>query len=312
MSKQITPAELANIVAKLLTDSDGLGELLEATSYASFFQAVAEAVCDHCGGEVTSSPDQDMGEWLIGIIANDSLPEGGGVWAKYDPEGELEELSMTCSACGEKVDSVIGCPSGVELCQACFDEGNEAIEEGAETPKSSFLRQDVPSEILEMLLFEGEPKGRSRKEIEARYASVGNVPYLVKHLGVQPATEGCSSVKVKPWDAYNQEGESTEKTHQFDITDQRHSNGQVYLDLGALEGDPDDMLSVTMEVSTNPLNGIDAVPCAHIHFNGDSLAVSLFKIGSKILLRQETGVTIRSESLRLNGSPFLEACFWID
>ena len=116
-----------------------------------------------------------------------------------------------------------------------------------------------------------------------------------------------TSVKVKHWDAYRTEG--TVNTHQFDIADQRDSNGQAYITVGALEGGLDDLLSVTMEVNTNPLNGIDHVPCAHVHFDSDSVAVSLFKIGDKILVRPETDVSIKTFHQEING--FGETLYWI-
>ena len=117
-----------------------------------------------------------------------------------------------------------------------------------------------------------------------------------------------TSVKVKSWDAYSVEG--TVDTHQFDISDQRETNGQAFITVGALEVDLDDTLSVTMEVNTNPLNGIDHVPCAHVHFDSDSLAVSLFKIGNKILVRPETNVSIVSFFQKVN--EFGETMYWIE
>lgn len=86
MSKQITPAELAEIVTKLLTDPD---EIDDAEMFAGFFTRTAELVCEFCGGEVARDADMWVGEWLVGINANDSLPPNGGVWAGYDLEGEL-------------------------------------------------------------------------------------------------------------------------------------------------------------------------------------------------------------------------------
>lgn len=117
-----------------------------------------------------------------------------------------------------------------------------------------------------------------------------------------------TSVPVKYWGAYGVEG--TVDTHQFDLIDQREPHGQAYITVGALEGNLDDMLSVTMEVNTNPLNGVDHVPCAHVHFDDDAMAVSLFKIGNKILVRPETNVSITGFRQKLNGFP--EQLYWID
>ncbi len=119
-----------------------------------------------------------------------------------------------------------------------------------------------------------------------------------------------TSVKVKYWDCYNSEYE-TVNTHQFDIVDQRATGGQSFITVGALEGNLDDLLSVTMEVNTNPLNGIDHVPCAHVHFDEDALAVSLFKIGNKILVRPETNVSIEPFDTRFNANGPIETMYWI-
>jgi hypothetical protein len=115
------------------------------------------------------------------------------------------------------------------------------------------------------------------------------------------------SVHVKHWDAYQSPG--TTMTHAIDVDDQRSCNGQMFIDVGAVEGSPDDMLSVTLEINTNVLNGIDHVPCAHIHFDSDNLAVSLFKIGNRILVRPETQVSIEPFTATVNG--FAEALYWI-
>lgn len=93
MSKQVSSKELANIVSNLLSGQSG--EIDEASAFAGFMTAIAEVVCDYCGGEVRHSasqiddPAQPKGLWLIGIHGNDSLPEDGGVWRAIDPDGSL-------------------------------------------------------------------------------------------------------------------------------------------------------------------------------------------------------------------------------
>lgn len=99
-----------------------------------------------------------------------------------------------------------------------------------------------------------------------------------------------TSVPVKRWDAYDVNG--TVNTHQFDIEDLRKTRGQAFVTLGTLEGRIDDMMSVTFEITSNPLNGFDAVPCAHIHFNDDEVAMSIYKVGREILIRKDTSVSI--------------------
>lgn len=90
MSKQITAAELAEIVNKLLTQPEAVGELSEATAYQSFMTGIAQIVCDHCGGEVRHLAEPLDDVWYVGVHGNDSLPNpDGGIWAPYDREGEL-------------------------------------------------------------------------------------------------------------------------------------------------------------------------------------------------------------------------------
>lgn len=90
MSKQITAAELAEVITKLLTQPDAVGELGEAKAYQDFMTDIAQVVCDHCGGEVRHPADPLDDVWYVGIHGNDSLPNSeGGIWADYDHEGEL-------------------------------------------------------------------------------------------------------------------------------------------------------------------------------------------------------------------------------
>ena len=89
MSKQITAADLATIVTNLLTNPEGAGELASFGAYQSFMTAIAQVVCNHCGGEIrtVASPLDDI--WYVGIHGNDSLPESGGIWREFDQDGEL-------------------------------------------------------------------------------------------------------------------------------------------------------------------------------------------------------------------------------
>lgn len=89
MSKQVTAAELVEIVKKLLVDMNSAGELASREQYQNFMTDIAQAICDNCGGEIHHPADDLDGVWYIGIHGNDSLPENGGIWANYDKEGEL-------------------------------------------------------------------------------------------------------------------------------------------------------------------------------------------------------------------------------
>lgn len=89
MSKQINTQELAEIVTNLLTKPESVGELDTSTTFACFMTEIAEVVCKFCGGEVKNQADDFAGEFLVGVHGNDSLPVGGGIWAGYDPDGDL-------------------------------------------------------------------------------------------------------------------------------------------------------------------------------------------------------------------------------
>lgn len=110
------------------------------------------------------------------------------------------------------------------------------------------------------------------------------------------ASASPSTVKVAHWEAYSLA--NVDLTHQIDISDQRSTNGQVFIDAGSLEGDVEDCLAVCVEVSTDPLNGIDHLACAHLHFDSDNLACSVFKMGRDVLLlRPESGVELQRHVL---------------
>lgn len=89
MSKQITRHELAEIVSKLLTDPESVGELDSKSTFACFMTDIADVVCNYCGGETRNEADILEDVWYIGIHGNDSLPEDGGIWKGYDKQGDL-------------------------------------------------------------------------------------------------------------------------------------------------------------------------------------------------------------------------------
>lgn len=89
MAKMITNVELAEILTKLLTGD----EIDDSDQFSSLMTSAAKLVADHCGGEVVrdatfTSQFFLLGEnkWMIGIDANDSLPEDGGIWKNYDTD----------------------------------------------------------------------------------------------------------------------------------------------------------------------------------------------------------------------------------
>ena len=121
--------------------------------------------------------------------------------------------------------------------------------------------------------------------------------------------EETSMVKVKHWNCYSS-SVPTSNSHQIDVQDDRKTSGQTVVSVGALEGNPDDMMQAIAEINTNPLNGIDHVPCVHLHFDGDNLAASFFKVGDKILLRLDASVTLTP--VQGVGKAQSNSMFWIE
>ena len=108
MSKQITAAELAEIVTMLLTNPKGAGELESFESYGAFMTDIAIAVADHCGGNIAgpASPLEDV--WYVGVFGNECLSDNGGIWAGYDKEGELWPSGSTAPMNSRYAETIIG------------------------------------------------------------------------------------------------------------------------------------------------------------------------------------------------------------
>lgn len=105
------------------------------------------------------------------------------------------------------------------------------------------------------------------------------------------------AIPVKYWNSTYYHGDVPHKEDfTMAIDDQRLSNGQMYVDIASADGNLDNILSLSLEV--NRLDGIDAdMQCAHLHFDGENVAMSIFKKGDAYILRQETDVTIRPYTL---------------
>jgi hypothetical protein len=89
-----------------------------------------------------------------------------------------------------------------------------------------------------------------------------------------------SSVDVAYWDSnvYGGNMPDAPKAFKMEIDDQRYANGHLYVDVGANEGDIDNILYATFEVNRIP-GSKDDVQCVHLHFDGDNMAASFFKQG---------------------------------
>lgn len=87
-----------------------------------------------------------------------------------------------------------------------------------------------------------------------------------------------------------------ELTHVAVVNDQLKSNGQLYVDVVA-DVNSDVNTSVTIEISSLPGGDDIPVPCFHLHFDGDALAASFYKVGDVFYIRPETDVSIKSTKL---------------
>lgn len=70
--------------------------------------------------------------------------------------------------------------------------------------------------------------------------------------------------------------------YQMDVNDQRQTSGQLYVDLGPLDGDIDDCLSVIVEVTMLP-NGTHT-QAINIALDNSDNVISLFKQADKLIL----------------------------
>lgn len=77
----------------------------------------------------------------------------------------------------------------------------------------------------------------------------------------------------------------------MEVVDQREACGQLFVDVGAESGHIDDILSASFEIGNLP-GSRTHTQVMHLHFNDDAMAMSVFKMGGKYILRTETDVTI--------------------
>jgi hypothetical protein len=103
---------------------------------------------------------------------------------------------------------------------------------------------------------------------------------------------------VKHWNA--NEDEANGQVHQpfqMDITDTRSTTGQLYVDLGPVEGNIDDSLQVIVEVNTLPGTDTD-VQCLHVAINNMDNLFTLFKRGDDLIM-EPNGNTLRMNPVKL-------------
>ena len=99
------------------------------------------------------------------------------------------------------------------------------------------------------------------------------------------------------WSSVHYNGDDeTGPEFEIQLVDQRISNGQLFIDMAPKNGRIDDTLSLTLEINRLPEGNADT-QCAHLHFDSDNLAMSIFKQGDAYILRPETDVTIKPTRL---------------
>lgn len=112
MTKQILPAELAEIVTALLVKPELMGELDTRVAHQQFMKAIGCVVADFCGGVVNGVTDGDISRPYLSdldctpclhIEADDRLPSPEhNVWSNYHIEGwqegdDIEAVSVPVS-----------------------------------------------------------------------------------------------------------------------------------------------------------------------------------------------------------------------
>lgn len=149
----------------------------------------------------------------------------------------------------------------------------------------------------DLVEFIGENLERLRQEAEARSGSKTCVP-------------------IAHWRAM-QESSAPLLTHEACLHDTRATDGSVQLDIGALEGPVDDILTVTAAVKDNPLlprdQGIEqGVQCLHIFAGSDDPAFSIYKIGERVLLRPMYDDLKVERFVHANGELSRETFYWVN
>jgi hypothetical protein len=124
-----------------------------------------------------------------------------------------------------------------------------------------------------------------------------------------------SEVPVRHWDEYfwdaNGPIHSDENTHVFAINDRRKSKGIAQLAIGTPDTqEGSDLLDVMMEVGTSPLDNTSHVPTMHVNLRGDAQLASLYRIGNRVLVMPNTGVTVTPSTVDVEGRA--AAALWIE
>ena len=99
-------------------------------------------------------------------------------------------------------------------------------------------------------------------------------------------------VPVSHWETTEYKGDMpVGERFLMEVVDKRKQSGQLFVDVGAEDGDIDDILTASFEISNLP-GSRTHTQAMHLHFNDDEMAMTVFKQGDKYILRPETNVTI--------------------
>ena len=87
MAKILTDKELLDIVKRTIEDN----EIDSEEQYFVFIDQLTCLITDHFGGMAGEANVDAMDELgcNVAITQDGNIPEDGGIYAKYDPEGEL-------------------------------------------------------------------------------------------------------------------------------------------------------------------------------------------------------------------------------
>lgn len=121
MPKILTDREIGEIFKKVTTEDFWIDD---SNQYQKFLEATAEVCADHFGGEVASVSyrgDDELG-WAIIFTGDENVPEGGGIYAKYDTDavwdGEPDDFEddkvLTDAEMGDLIYGVLTTPGVID------------------------------------------------------------------------------------------------------------------------------------------------------------------------------------------------------
>jgi len=201
MSKQISTINLAHILCRLLLNQN---KEFDTNEQAMAFQiALTQLVADHCGGTVIGH-DEVEGQTYIGIVADASSPEDGGIWQAYDLEGDLQNRDDFVPGEHEesalrKLDTFVICRNGAQDVGRCIDTvwqvdftNHTAIDydDYMNCPEwrylmkhASFTHTEVADLILHVDCLIGETKAPATIRKLALQAEKMGMTWILFHLG---------------------------------------------------------------------------------------------------------------------------------